>query len=105
MPDRIAADASGYVYVSDSGDHTVLRIDPGGNAAVIAGQLGSRGNCAGTSPGSANRPAGMVVTSAGDLDVEVGDEGIMRLHAPASAAGQVPVTVATLGRAVEADVR
>ncbi|MGU3775879.1 hypothetical protein [Burkholderia metallica] len=105
MPDRIAADASGNVYVSDSGNHTVLRIDAKGDAAVIAGQLGSRGNRPGALPGSLNRPAGMVVAPNGDLFVEVGDEGIMRLRAPGAAAAQVPVAAATSEKAVEASVR
>ena len=52
-----------------------------------------------------NRPVGMVVTSRGDLYVEVGDEGIMWLRTPAAAAGQVPVTAATSEKAVEASVK
>ncbi|MBY4803358.1 hypothetical protein [Burkholderia cepacia] len=72
---------------------------------TIAGQLGSRDNRAGTLPGSLNRPAGMVVTPQGDLYVEVGDAGIMRLRAPAAAAGQVPVAAATSENAEEANAR
>ncbi|MDF3081929.1 NHL repeat-containing protein [Burkholderia sola] len=95
MPDRIAADASGNVYVSDRGNHTVLRIDAKGDAAVIAGQLGSRGNRPGVLPGALNRPAGMVVAPNGDLLVEVADEGIVRVRAPGSAVAQAPVAAAT----------
>ncbi|AKM00429.1 hypothetical protein [Burkholderia pyrrocinia] len=105
MPDRIAADASGNVYVSDRGNHTVLRIDAKGDAAVIAGQLGLRGNRPGTLPGALNRPAGMVTTPNGDLFVEVGDEGIVRLRAPGAAVAQVPVAAATSEKAVEASAR
>ncbi|HIC7212755.1 NHL repeat-containing protein [Burkholderia stabilis] len=100
MPDRIAADASGNVYVSDGGNHTVLRIDAKGEAAVIAGQLGSRGNRPGVLPGSLNRPAGMVVTPHDDLFVEVGEAGIIRVRAPGAAAAQVPVAAATSEGAV-----
>lgn len=95
MPDRIAADASGNVYVSDRGNHTVLRIDAKGDAAVIAGQLGSRGNRPGALPGALNRPAGMVVAPNGDLLVEVADEGIVRVRAPGAAVAHAPVAAAT----------
>ncbi|KFG96315.1 hypothetical protein GQ56_0115845 [Burkholderia paludis] len=105
MPDRIAADANGNVYVSDSGNHTVLRIDARGDAAVIAGQLGLRGNRPGALPGSLNRPAGMAVTPQGDLLVEVGEKGIVRLRAPGAAAAQVPVAAATAEGAVAASGR
>ncbi|VWD03636.1 Virginiamycin B lyase [Burkholderia lata] len=105
MPDRIAADASGNVYVSDSGNHTVLRIDAKGDAAVIAGQLGARGNRPGALPGALNRPSGMAVTPQGDLFVEVGEAGIVRIRAPGAAAAQVPVAAATSEGAVAANAR
>jgi DNA-binding beta-propeller fold protein YncE len=90
-PERIAADASGNVYLSDSGNHTITRIDSKGNAAIIAGQLGQRGNRPGALPGALNRPEGMFVTPQGDLLIDVGWAGIMRLRAPVAAAEQVPV--------------
>ncbi|OXJ15757.1 hypothetical protein [Burkholderia sp. HI2500] len=75
LPDRISADAGGDVYVSDCGNHTVLRIHIKSDAAVIAGQLGACGNRLGALPGGAlNRPA--------------------RGCASGTAAVQVPVTAA-----------
>jgi DNA-binding beta-propeller fold protein YncE len=61
-PQSVAVDASGNVYVADSGDHTVRIINTAGTSSVLAGSSGVAGNVNGT--GSAARfdyPYGIAV--------------------------------------------
>ena len=93
-PDRIEADAQGRVYVSDSGNHTLVRIDPDGSAGVIAGQPGRRGNLVGPLPGSLNRPGGLGWTPDGALMINTDRQGIMLLRDPHKAPMRERVPVA-----------
>jgi DNA-binding beta-propeller fold protein YncE len=37
IPQGVAVDAAGAIYVADSGNHVIRRIDPGGTVATLAG--------------------------------------------------------------------
>lgn len=81
-PGHIAVDATGHVYVSDSLDHTLVRIDPDGQAGVIAGRPGVRGTLAGPLPGGLDRPGGLAWAPDGSLLVNVDEHGVLLLHEP-----------------------
>lgn len=87
-PERIEADAHGNVYLSDSGNHTVIRIDAKGQAGVIVGQAGLRGNLPGALPGALNRPDDLGWSSDGDLLIPTGRSGLMVLSQPHKASVQ-----------------
>lgn len=81
-PDRIEADAHGNVYLSDSGNHTVIRIDAKGQAGLVAGQAGVRGNLPGPVPGALNRPDDLGWGPQGELIISTGRSGVMALSEP-----------------------
>jgi len=69
-PAGVAADASGNVYVADSGNSTIRKITPGGAVTTLAGAAGSAGSSDGT--GSAarfNAPNGVAVDKIGNVYV------------------------------------
>lgn len=84
-PERIEADAHGAVYVTDRGNHTVVRINSDGTAGVIAGQLGQRGNQEGSLPGSLSGPGELSWTPNGDLLIATDGNGIVLLRQPQQA--------------------
>ena len=62
QPAGVAVDASGNVYVTDSGNHTIRKVTPGGVVTTVAGSPGVRGTADGT--GGATRfcsPCGVAV--------------------------------------------
>lgn len=70
-PDGIAADREGNVYVSDSYNHRIRRIDPDGRITTIAG-TGDRGYGGDGGPATAatlNYPGALAVDNAGNLFV------------------------------------
>ena len=54
-PNGLAADADGYLYVADSGNHTVRRVSPDGEVSTIAGD-----GCPSLSPHGLNSPCGLI---------------------------------------------
>ncbi|HUL53452.1 MAG TPA: immunoglobulin domain-containing protein [Opitutaceae bacterium] len=69
-PEGVAVDASGNVYVADTGNHTLRRFAPGGEVSTVAGSAGSFGDADGV--GSAarfNQPAGLTVDPGGTIYV------------------------------------
>lgn len=69
-PEGIAVDAGGVVYVADSGNHTIRRIDPSGAVTTLAGSPGQCGGVDGT--GATARlcgPLGLAVGPGGDVFV------------------------------------
>jgi sugar lactone lactonase YvrE len=74
-PGTTAVDASGNVYVADTANHVIRKIDSNGAVTTLAGTAGSAGSTNGT--GAAARfssPAGIVVDAAG-ANLYVADTG------------------------------
>ena len=67
LPTRMVVDSNGNIYVVDSGNHLIRKIDSSGNVTTLAGS-GTNGsqNGNGTSA-SFNAPVGMAVDSSGNL--------------------------------------
>ena len=47
-PSAVGVDAAGYIYVADSGNHTIRKITPAGEVSTLAGTAGIRGFADGT---------------------------------------------------------
>src|SRR5476649_1273459 len=73
-PRALAVDASGNVYVADSGSHTIRQITLAGVVTTIAGTPGSSGTSDGTnSVAKFNTPSGIAVD--GPTNLYVADWG------------------------------
>ncbi|MDX1978681.1 MAG: hypothetical protein SFV51_00330 [Bryobacteraceae bacterium] len=68
-PQGVAAGANGVLYISDTLNHRVRRVDAAGNIGTVAG-TGMAGQTADTRPGvqaAINAPTGIVVNASGDV--------------------------------------
>lgn len=82
-PTALAIDAGNRVYVADSGNHTVRRIDPDGTVTTLAGVPGEAGANDGT--GSSARfdtPSGLAVDALGNLFVCDSGNHVIRKVSP-----------------------
>jgi sugar lactone lactonase YvrE len=71
-PTAVAVDAGGNVYVSDTGNFTVRKVDPAGVVTTLAGLAGTSGQSDGVGTAARFvRPGGLAVDAAGN--VYVGD--------------------------------
>jgi len=61
-PQSVATDTLGNVYVADTGNHTIRKIDPMGVVTTIAGVAGVSGFSPGTLPGVLASPQGIAVS-------------------------------------------
>jgi sugar lactone lactonase YvrE len=81
LPEGVAVDGSGNVYVADSGSHTIRKVTPAGVVTTLAGEPGSWGGADGT--GSAARfdhPAGVAVDGSGNVYVaDLGNHTIRKI--------------------------
>lgn len=82
-PSGLAFDSAGYLYVSDYGNHTIRRIDPGGVVTTYAGSAGVSGSLDG-SVGTArfSYPRGLVVDSGGNIIVADWGNNTIRMISP-----------------------
>ncbi len=90
-PSGVAVDRSGYVFVADTGNHTIRKIAPGGEVTTLAGKAGETGGVDGL--GAAARfhgPSALWLDADGNLLVADRDNHMIRKVTPAG-------LVATLG--------
>ena len=82
-PSGVAVDASGNLYIADTGNHTIRMITPGGVVTTLSGLAGSSGSNDGT--GSAarfNNPKGVAVDGSGNLYVSDTGNHTIRMVTP-----------------------
>jgi sugar lactone lactonase YvrE len=79
----IAVDNAGNLYVANTNDHTILKINPAGSAVVIAGQSGVHGSANGVGTSAQFfGPAGIALDSGGALYVADRDNNTIRKISP-----------------------
>jgi sugar lactone lactonase YvrE len=78
-PGGVAVDGAGNVYVSDSGNGLVRKIDPAGNVTTVAGKAGSIGVTLGPLPGSLSSGSGLALDASGAL-YTISEGGVVKIQ-------------------------
>jgi hypothetical protein len=80
-PAGVAVDASGSVYVADTGNATIRKISSGGVVSTFAGQAGVSGGADGVANvATFNRPVSLTIASDGNLYVaDAGNDNIRKI--------------------------
>jgi len=95
LPQGIAVDAAGNVYVSDTNNDTIRMISTGGVVTTLAGSVGQAGDAGGTGSSALfNNPFGLAVDAVGNLYVADYGNSLIRKIA---AGGAVTVFAGSLG--------
>jgi len=98
LPNNVAVDASGNVYVADTANDVIRKITPAGVVSTIAGLVHSRGSADGYGTNSARfwSPFGIALDNSGDIFVaDTGNNTIRKI----SPAGMVTTIAGLAGQA------
>ena len=81
QPDGLVLDATGNLYVADTGNSTIRRITPAGVVSTLAGLAGIGGNQDGTGYGAMfNQPRSLTIDASGNLWVaDTGNDSIRKV--------------------------
>lgn len=94
-PTGICVDSNGYIYVSDSGNHTIRRISPIGRVTTFAGTAGAAGSVDGKGAiARFSRPLGISIDAADNIYVADRNNATIRKITPT---GVVTTIVGTPG--------
>ena len=67
LPQSIALDSTGNIYVADTGNNAIRKVTQDGVVTTVAGRIGSTGVILGPLPGSLAAPSGIAVGPGGVL--------------------------------------
>jgi sugar lactone lactonase YvrE len=82
-PESVIADTAGNVYIADTGNHRIRKVDPSGNVSTIVG-TGAPGNAGDNGPATAaqlRQPRGLALDTNGNLYIaDTGNHRIRELR-------------------------
>lgn len=97
-PQAVAMDASGDLFIADTGNHTIREISYTGQTSTLAGTAGQSGSSDGVgSSARFNAPAGIVLDAAGNLYVADTGNQIIRKLVPGSLGWTVSTVAGVAG--------
>jgi sugar lactone lactonase YvrE len=101
LPQGVAVDGAGNVYVADTGNSTIRKITPSGVVSTLAGLAGGIGSEDGTgSDARFNRPGGVAVDSGGTVYVADTFNNTIRKITPSGVVSTLAGLAASQGSAV-----
>jgi sugar lactone lactonase YvrE len=98
FPQGVAIDSAGNAYVSDTANHVIRKIAPGGGVTTLAGQAGNSGTLDGTGAAAQfDGPTGIAVDSAGNVYVADTYNSTIRKISPAGVVSTLAGLAPTAG--------
>src|SRR5262249_6807273 len=83
LPQGIATDGSGNIFVADTANNLIRKVDPSGTVITLAGQPGGSGNSDGTNTGALFKlPGALAVDTTGVLYVADTFNNTVRMVVP-----------------------
>lgn len=89
LPEAVAVDPAGNVYVADNGNNLIRKVTPAGQVSTLAGS-GGRGSANGTgNAASFNSPFGIAIDAAGNLYVADSGNNLIRKITPSGSVSTI----------------
>jgi serine/threonine-protein kinase len=79
-PSGVAVDAAGNVYVADTGNNAIRKIDLDGKVSTLAGQFGSKRTSLGPLPGPIAQPTGIALIGSRQLAITTVDTEVLGIN-------------------------